>query len=183
MIQGRYGWRKLSFSFVSAKNRINLCMTEAPAHDKNQKPIVALDLGAKFVGVAVSDERHITIKRLPPLKRSNWKRLLSEVESLIENFDAEALVLGLPLRLDGDRGSSAMEIERLARNFSKSLRVPVYLQDERLTSFDARHRLISEGHDEEEIRTLIDGEAAALILRDFLTSDTSHPASGNPEEK
>jgi putative Holliday junction resolvase len=158
-------------------------MTEAQAHDKNLKPIVALDLGTKFVGVAVSDERHITIRRLPPLKRSNWKRLLSEVENLIESFDAEALVLGLPLRLDGAMGSSAMEIERLARNFSKSLRVPVYLQDERLTSFDARDKLISEGHAEEEIRGLIDGEAAALILRDFLTSDSSHPASENPAKK
>ena len=158
-------------------------MTEAQVRDQNQKPIVALDLGAKFVGVAVSDARHITINRLPPLKRSNWKRLLSEVENLIESFDAEALVLGLPLQLDGDIGSSAMEIERLAQNFSKSLRVPVYLQDERLTSFDARHRLISEGHDEEEIRTLIDGEAAALILRDFLTSETNYPASGNPAKK
>ena len=177
------GGASFRFSFVSAKNRINLFMTEAQAHDKNQKPIVALDLGTKFVGVAVSDERHITIRRLPALKRSNWKRLLSEVENLIESFDAEALVLGLPLRLDGDIGSSAMEIERLARNFSKSLRVPVYLQDERLTSFDARDRLISEGHDEAEIRTLIDGEAAALILRDFLTSDTSYPASGNPAKK
>ena len=158
-------------------------MTEAQAHDRNLKPIVALDLGAKFVGVAVSDERHITIRRLPPLKRSNWKRLLSEVENLFESFDAEALVLGLPLRLDGAMGSSAMEIERLARNFSKSLRVPVYLQDERLTSFDARDRLISEGHSEEEIRTLIDGEAAALILRDFLTSDTNYPLPGNPAKK
>ena len=111
MIQGRYGWRKLSFLLESAKNQTNPLMTEAQRHDKNQKPIVALDLGAKFVGVAVSDERHITISRLPPVKRSNWKRLLSEVENLIESFDAQALVLGLPLRLDGDMGSSAMEIE------------------------------------------------------------------------
>ena len=149
--------------------------------DKNQKPIVALDLGAKLVGVAVSDDRHISIRPLPPLKRTNWKQLLSDVESLIESFDAEALVLGLPLRLDGSKGSSAVEIERLARNFSKSLRVPVFLQDERLTSFDARHRLISEGRNEEEIRSLIDGEAAALILRDFLTNDSS--ASENPIEE
>jgi len=183
MIQGRNGWRKLSFPTASAKKRINVLMTEAPVYDKNLKPIVALDLGAKLVGVAVSDERHITIRRLPPLKRSNWKRLLAEVESLIESFDAEALVLGLPLSLDGTMGSSAMEIERLARNFSKSLNVPVYLQDERLTSVDARHRLISEGHDEDKIRTLIDGEAAALILRDFLSNNTSYSASENRTEK
>jgi putative Holliday junction resolvase len=158
-------------------------MTEAQAHDKNKKPIVALDLGTKLVGIAVSDNRHITVKRLPPLKRSNWKQLLSDVESLIESFDAQALVLGLPLRLDGTSGESAMEIERLARNFSKSLNVPVYLQDERLTSFDARNKLISEGHSEEEIRRLIDSEAAALILQDFLTRDTADPASENRAQR
>ena len=122
MIQGQYGWRKHSFPTASTKTRIKHLMTEAQSYDKNRKPIVALDLGAKFVGVAVSDERHITIRRLPPLKRSNWKQLLSDVENLIESFDAEALVLGLPLRLDGTLGSSAMEIERLARNFSRSLK-------------------------------------------------------------
>ena len=141
-------------------------MTEA-----NQKPIVALDLGNKYVGVAVSDNLHISIRPLPPLKRSNWKQLLSDVQSLIESFDAGALVLGLPLRLDGTVGTAAEEVERLGRNFSKSLSVPVYFQDERLTSFDARQNLISEGHNEEDIRTLIDGEAAVLILRDFLSSD------------
>jgi RNase H-fold protein (predicted Holliday junction resolvase) len=46
----------------------------------------------------------------------------------------------------------------------------VYLQDERLTSFEARESLLADGHDEKKIRALIDGEAAALILRDFLHS-------------
>jgi putative Holliday junction resolvase len=169
-------------SAASAKNQTRVLMTEAP-QNISQKPIVALDLGTKLVGVAVSDDRHITIRPLPPLKRSNWKQLLSDVESLIESFDAQALVLGLPVRLDGTIGSAAMEIQRLARNFSKSLIVPVYLQDERLTSFDARQKLISEGHNEEDIRNLVDGEAAALILRDFLTSDKVNPASENDSQE
>jgi putative Holliday junction resolvase len=152
-----------------------LSMTEL-ALEKIPKPIVALDLGNKRVGVAVSDDLHISIRPLPPLKRSNWKQLLSDVESLIKSFDAEAIVLGLPLRLDGTPGTAAAEVERLGRNFSKSLKVPVYFQDERLTSFEARQQLISKGHTEEEIGTLIDGEAAVLILRDFLSSETTHPA-------
>jgi len=167
------GGASLRFPNISLIKRSNSLMTL----DKNQKPIVALDLGNKFVGVAVSDDLHISIRPLPPLKRSNWKQLLSDVESLIKSFDAEALVLGLPLQLDGTIGTAAEEIERLGRNFSKSLKVPVYFQDERLTSFDARQQLISKGHTEEEIRTLIDGEAAVLILRDFLTRETTHPAS------
>lgn len=137
-------------------------------------PVLALDLGLKYVGAAVCDDRLITIKRLPALKRSNWKRLLKEVETLVRRLDAQTLVIGLPLRLDGTVGPSAEDATRIATNFAKSLKLPVYLQDERLTSFEARASLLSEGRAESEIKTLIDGEAAALILRDFLHSEGSH---------
>jgi len=137
-------------------------------------PVLALDLGLKYVGAAVSDDRLVTIKRLPALKRSNWKRLLKEVETLVNRLDAQTLVIGLPLRLDGTVGSAADDATRIATNFAKSLNLPVYLQDERLTSFEARESLLSDGHDESEIKTLIDGEAAKLILRDFLNNDGSH---------
>ena len=133
-------------------------------------PILALDLGDKLVGAAVSDDRLVTINRLPPLKRSNWKRLLQDVVTLIRRYDAQTVVIGLPLRLDGTAGNAALEVERMARNFAKSLKLKVYLQDERLTSFDARQTLLAEGHDDSEIPALIDGEAAALILRDFLNT-------------
>lgn len=133
-------------------------------------PILALDLGEKLVGAAISDDRLITIRRLAPLKRTNWKQLLRDVETLISDFDAQTLVIGLPLRLDGTAGNAALEVERMARNFAKSLKLKVYLQDERLTSFDARQALLAEGHDDSEIPALIDGEAAALILRDFLNT-------------
>ena len=132
--------------------------------------MLALDLGGRLVGAAVSDNRLITIRRLAPLKRSNWKRLLRDVENLISDFDAQTLVIGLPLRLDGTEGNAALEAENLAMNFAKSLRLKVYLQDERLTSFDARQTLLAEGYDDSEIPALIDGEAAALILRDFLNT-------------
>ena len=133
-------------------------------------PVLALDLGEKQVGAAVSDERLITIKRLPPLIRSNWKQLLREVETLVERFDAKTLVIGLPLRLDGSVGSAAENVTRLAGHFSKSIPLPVYLQDERLTSFEARATLLSEGRNPDDLQNLIDGEAAAIILRDFLQS-------------
>jgi putative Holliday junction resolvase len=149
-------------------------MTKAQANVQAEGPILALDLGTKLVGAAVSDDRQITIKPLAPLKRSNWTRLVRDVEGLVESFDAKALVIGLPLRLDGTPGSASEEVTRLAGNFAKSLKVPVYLQDERLTSFDAREKLVSSGHDELEIKKLIDGEAAALILRDFLNSGSSN---------
>ena len=143
-------------------------MTKEQIQSHTQGPVLALDLGAKLVGVAVSDDRLVTIKRLAPLKRSNWKQLLKDVETLVKRLDAQTLVIGLPLRLDGSSGSAAEEATRIAGNFAKSLKLPVYLQDERLTSFDARESLLEDGHAEKEIKGLIDGASAALILRDFL---------------
>ena len=75
-------------------------------------PVLALDLGQKLVGAAISDERLITTKRLPPLKRSNWKKLLQDVRHLVERFDAQMIVVGLPLRLDGTAGDAARDAGR-----------------------------------------------------------------------
>ena len=134
-------------------------------------PILAIDIGEKLVGAAISDERLITTKRLPPLKRSNWKKLLQDVQHLLERFDAKTIVVGLPLRLDGTEGDAAQNVRRLAQNLAKSVHQPVYLQDERLTSRAAMENLKAEGVKPEEIPALVDGEAAAMILRDFLVTD------------
>jgi putative Holliday junction resolvase len=131
-------------------------------------PVLALDLGQKLVGAAISDDRLVTAKRLPPLKRSNWKKLLQDLRHLVEGFDAQTIVVGLPLRLDGSEGDAAKEARRVATNLARSIELPVYLQDERLTSVAARANLKSEGQKIKSIPSLIDGEAAAEILRDFL---------------
>jgi putative pre-16S rRNA nuclease len=138
---------------------------------KPAAPVLALDLGDKLVGVAVSDDRLVTIKRLTPLKRSNWKRLLQDVLNLIERYDAQTVVIGLPLRLDGTAGEAADKARQVALNLARSVKLPVYLQDERLTSFEAMENLKAEGHPLDEIPALIDGEAAAVILRDFIETD------------
>ena len=66
---------------------------------------------------------------------------------------------------------AAKSVRRVALNLAKSVQQPVYLQDERLTSRAAMENLIAEGVKPEEIPALIDGEAAATILRDFLVTD------------
>lgn len=134
-------------------------------------PIVALDLGEKRVGVAVSDALAIAITRLAALPRSNWKQLLRDVDDLVQRFDAKTLVIGLPLRLDGSSGDAAEEIRKVALKFARSLNLPVYLQDERLSSVEAEQNLRSDGHAAEKISALVDSEAAAIILRDFFASN------------
>lgn len=131
--------------------------------------LLALDLGQKRVGVAVSDELRITVRRLPLLRRTNWKQLLGAVADLLQSFDAQALVIGLPLNLDGTEGPAAMEARRLARNFELSLQVPVYLQDERLSSIEAEETLRAAGRSQAELLQDLDSESAAIILRDFIS--------------
>jgi putative Holliday junction resolvase len=132
--------------------------------------LLSLDLGRKRVGVAVSDELWVAVRPLQALTRTSWKKLLQEVSEIASSFDAQALVLGLPLRLDGTEGDAAHEARRLARNFELSLNIPVFMQDERLTSREAETGLRGEGYSNESLRERVDSRAAAIILEDFISS-------------
>ena len=143
-------------------------MNKPQQNKKLRGPILALDLGQKRIGVAVSDELLISITKLNSLRRSNWKQLLQDVCFLIRRFDAHTLVIGLPLRLNGTSGSAALDVWRTAEKFALSLQIPVFLQDERLTSAEAEQHLRAEGHNPREISALVDSESAAIILRDFI---------------
>ena len=151
-----------------------------------QAPILALDLGAKRNGVAVSDALAISIRRLESFLQTNWKDTLRRVEALVREFDAKTVVIGLPLRLNGSEGDAATTIRSTAEKFARSLPVPVYLQDERLTSAEAEERLRAEGCSAKEVSDLVDSEAALLILRDFLAPGQKRvpvqSAGANPEE-
>ena len=139
--------------------------------DSIRAPVLALDLGRKRVGVAVSDALSISITPLDVIPRTNWKLLLRDVENLAQRFDAQTLVIGLPLNLNGSMGDAANLARQTAQNFARSLKLPVYLQDERLTSAEAEENLRAAGVPADEIRSRVDSEAAALILRDFLAAD------------
>ena len=143
------------------------------ATEKNtiRAPVVAIDLGEKRVGIAVSDALSISITRLGALPRTSWKQLLRDVDNLIQRFDAQTVVIGLPLMLNGSSGDSALEVRQMAQKFAQSLEVPVYLQDERLSSVEAEENLRAAGYKRHRISALVDSEAAAIILGDFLADD------------
>ena len=131
---------------------------------------VSLDIGEKRVGVAISDELNISVSPLAPIQRTSWKHLLRDVSELVRHYDARTLVIGLPLSLDGTEGSAAANIHQIAEKFRLSLDVPVCLQDERLTTFQARENLQAMNHSPTEVERRLDSEAAAIILKDFITS-------------
>lgn len=125
-------------------------------------------MGSKRVGLAVSDELRLTIRVLPALPRTPWKRLLSSLAELCEQFDVRSIVLGLPLRLDGTEGDAAQEVRRVGRNLQLSLKLPLFFQDERLTSIEAESSMRERGLRASEILGRVDSEAASIILSDFL---------------
>ena len=108
--------------------------------------------------------------------------MLRDVGDLVRVFDAQTVVIGLPLRLDGSVGDAALQVQSLAVKFARSLKVPVYLQDESLSSVAAEENLRADGHKAELVPALVDSEAAAVILRDFLVSDQEKVMVSPPEQ-
>ena len=108
------------------------------------------------------------------IERRSWKDLLRRVLALVETYGVKGLVIGLPLSLDGEEGPASNEVRAIADKFRRSMSVPVYFQDERLTTFAAKSVLKSEGRSENEIERAVDSEAAAIILRDFIISNAGH---------
>jgi putative holliday junction resolvase len=138
-----------------------------------QGRVLAIDMGSKRVGLALSDELRLSVRTLSVLPRTPWKRLLNSLAGLCEEFDVRMIVVGLPLRLDGVEGDAAREVRRLARNLELTLKIPISLQDERLTSKAAEGSLREQGLHGRQISESVDGEAAALILRDYISDQTS----------
>jgi putative Holliday junction resolvase len=143
-------------------------LTRLPAQGR----ILALDPGTKRIGLAVCDEDRLVTTPLLRIERTSWKKLLSEIEQLLQQFDAKALVIGLPLESDGGESEMSSEAREMARKFTLSLAVPVFLQDERVTSYEAKRRLWDKRA--ADAKDLVDSEAAAVILGDFLDRLRAH---------
>ncbi len=135
---------------------------------------MAIDLGARRVGLAVSDELRVSIRPVAVIERRSWKDLLQRIKEQIEAFDARGVVVGLPLNMDGSEGAPAAEAREVARKLGLSLNVPVYLQDERLSSEEAKSRL--RGIQNREPAGEIDSASAAIILEDFIEQEQSRPS-------
>jgi putative holliday junction resolvase len=131
--------------------------------------IVALDIGTKFIGVAVSDDRQTIATPVRTIERKSWKKTLALVKTILGEFDAAALCIGLPYNFDGTESPMSAEARRVARNFSLSLDIPVFLQDERVSSYEARRRLWDRGVELKDTKRQVDSEAAAIILSDLLS--------------
>jgi putative holliday junction resolvase len=130
--------------------------------------ILAIDPGTKRIGLAVCDELRVATRPLPVVQRTSWKKLLLKIKDTLAEFDAVAVVVGLPYNFDGTESAMTAEARDMARKLSLSLDLPVYLQDERVTTYEARGRLWASGLEGDELRAAVDSAAASIILSDFL---------------
>lgn len=130
--------------------------------------ILAIDPGTKRIGVAVCDESQSIARGVSTIPKTSWKKLLACMRTYILEFDAAALVIGLPLNTDGSESEMCGIAREMERKFRLSVEVPVFLQDERGTSYEARGRLWAAGYGTRDQRDAVDSEAASIILSDFL---------------
>lgn len=137
--------------------------------------IVALDHGAKRIGVAAGDTETGMAFAHRAIKRSSLDRDLARVVELCTDEGAELVVVGLPLNLDGSEGPQAA----LARGFGESLRaagLEVVFEDERLSSWEAQQRLASAGRSPDRRSGEVDSVAAQLFLQEYLDAQPAEPA-------
>ena len=139
--------------------------------------VLALDWGAKRVGMAISDPLGITAQGLSTMSRKNRERDLNHLKSVARKHNVTLILLGMPLQMDGTEGPHAEMIRSLAGELENRLGVEVRLWDERLTSVEA-HRMFQEaGVSASKRRQSVDRIAAVLLLQNFLDSQPRRQAS------
>ena len=138
------------------------------------KRIMALDVGDKTIGVAVSDSLLITAQGITTIERVGIKKDTTKVMDLIKEYDCGTLVIGLPKKLDGTDSIQTEKVYEFKEKMENKLRssgmgeVTIEYQDERLTTVMAEKVLIEADLSRKRRKEVIDKQAAVLILQSYL---------------
>jgi len=129
---------------------------------------LGLDVGARKIGVAVSDPLWITAQGLETIRRQNKRKDFDQLAQVIREYKVAEIVVGYPLRLSGAEGTQSDKMQLFAEDLRKHFKLPVHLWDERLTSSQA-HRILKEAEISIEKRgKAVDRMAAMLILQSWM---------------
>ena len=129
---------------------------------------LGLDVGDRRIGMALSDETATLATPLPTFVRVGPRQDVRRVAELARRHEAGAVVVGLPLNMDGSRGPQAEKVLRFCEELRKASGVPVHTLDERLTSVAAEEILAERGVAPKERKAKVDAVAATLILQEYL---------------
>jgi putative holliday junction resolvase len=137
---------------------------------------LALDIGSKRIGVAVSDELGLTAQPVLTLeRRRNPREDLRSLARLCRRHEVVGIVVGNPLKLSGEISPQATRVQNFAAQLGELTGLPIHLWDERLTSHEAHQLLYESGHARQTHRRVVDQIAATMILQGFLDNQRSLP--------
>ena len=154
-------------------------MTGNPQPDLRR--IIALDVGIRRIGLALSDPLRITAQGLETLVRKNLRHDVWKLSQLAKQHEARMFLVGHPLHMSGDAGRQAHLVEEFSAKLEQRTGVPVKLWDERLTTVQAGRVLRSSGISIEKRAKAVDRLSAVLILQSYL--DSLPEACPWPEEQ
>jgi putative Holliday junction resolvase len=129
---------------------------------------MALDVGDRRIGVALSDPLQILASPLQTIARTSDEDALLEITRLVEKYQVEKLIVGMPYSLDGTIGPQAEKVLLFKDRIVAQLNIEVVLQDERLSSVTADQKLKETRKKSARLREKIDAAAAAVILQSYL---------------
>ncbi|MDK2927168.1 MAG: putative pre6S rRNA nuclease [Bacillota bacterium] len=130
--------------------------------------VMGLDVGTATIGVAVSDELGYTAQGVEVIRRTGLKTDLERLGELARAYQVESVVVGIPRNMNGTYGPAAEEVRRFAQEIKKRLGLPLYEEDERLTTVAAERVLLEADLSRRRRRQVVDQVAAVLILQSFL---------------
>ena len=129
--------------------------------------LLALDVGEKRVGVALSDETQTLARPLLTLKRASRKEDFAKLAAVCREHGIVKVIVGLPRTLRGEEGPQAQRVRRYATELQAALNLPMDFWDERFSSVDAQERLARSSR-KPRAKGEIDAAAAAIILQEYL---------------
>jgi len=130
--------------------------------------VLALDVGSKTIGLAVSDALGITAQGLETIRRKNKRTDFEALEHVLRQYAVREIVVGYPLRMSGSAGTQSEKMSAFAEELRRRFGLPVHLWDERLTSAQANRLLRETDMSIRRRAQVVDRLAAVLILQSFL---------------
>jgi putative Holliday junction resolvase len=142
---------------------------------------MALDVGDRRIGVALSDPLQILASPLLIIIRTSDEHALLEIAGLVNRHGVEKLIVGMPYSLDGTIGPQAEKVLLFKAKVAAQLNIEVVLQDERLSSVTADQKLRETRKKSARLRDKIDAAAAAVILQSYLDESRSTGEESGPD--
>jgi putative Holliday junction resolvase len=144
--------------------------------------ILAIDHGSKRIGFALSDELGWTAQPLETFHRRNPDADIRHIQDLVREHEVGLVVIGMPLRLDGEIGPAAKVVEAFVQLLAPALSVPIVTWDERMTTCAAEDLLIAADVSRRKRKGIVDRIAAAILLQSYLAS-LEEPAASPPHDE